>query len=241
MNRWDRTAQIAALAQVLLNPYYRTIVGFEVLIEKDWMSFGHKFARRVGHGDKNYTDSQRAPIFLQFIDCVWQLLQQFPCSFEFSEKLLITILDQLYRCQFGSFLFNSYKQREYANLRRTTISLWSYINNDLERYSNPFFLPGTGVLHPSLHFDSLQLWRSYYLRWLRPDPAGGVTVELRGWQLKKSYEATWERLQQLEKENEQLRQQLLGQQQQQQQLPASEQELQPLASLAIVTPTDSTE
>jgi hypothetical protein len=31
---WDRTPQLTALAQLLLDPYYRTIVGFEVLIEK---------------------------------------------------------------------------------------------------------------------------------------------------------------------------------------------------------------
>lgn len=31
---WDRTPQLSALAQLLLDPYYRTIIGFEVLIEK---------------------------------------------------------------------------------------------------------------------------------------------------------------------------------------------------------------
>ena len=46
---WDRTSQLSALAQVCLDPYFRTIRGFQVLIEKDWVSFGHKFMDRCGH------------------------------------------------------------------------------------------------------------------------------------------------------------------------------------------------
>ncbi|WRT63334.1 uncharacterized protein IL334_000239 [Kwoniella shivajii] len=46
---WDRTAQLSAVSQVCLDPYYRTIEGFNVLIEKDFLSFGHKFLDRSGH------------------------------------------------------------------------------------------------------------------------------------------------------------------------------------------------
>ncbi|KAK7467356.1 phosphatidylinositol-3-phosphatase ymr1 [Stygiomarasmius scandens] len=46
---WDRTSQLSSLAQICLDPYYRTIRGFEILIEKDWLSFGHKFLDRCGH------------------------------------------------------------------------------------------------------------------------------------------------------------------------------------------------
>lgn len=35
---WDRTAQISSISQILLDPYYRTIIGFEKLIEKEWVS-----------------------------------------------------------------------------------------------------------------------------------------------------------------------------------------------------------
>ncbi|KAJ3564809.1 hypothetical protein NP233_g8047 [Leucocoprinus birnbaumii] len=46
---WDRTSQLSSLSQLCLDPFYRTIRGFEILIEKDWLSFGHKFLDRCGH------------------------------------------------------------------------------------------------------------------------------------------------------------------------------------------------
>lgn len=45
---WDRTSQLSALAQLMLDPYYRTIEGFIVLVEKDFLSFGHMFQLRSG-------------------------------------------------------------------------------------------------------------------------------------------------------------------------------------------------
>lgn len=41
---WDRTSQLTSLAMLMLDSYYRTIKGFEALIEKEWISFGHRFA-----------------------------------------------------------------------------------------------------------------------------------------------------------------------------------------------------
>ncbi|RKF73183.1 Phosphoinositide 3-phosphatase [Golovinomyces cichoracearum] len=45
---WDRTSQLSAITQILLEPYYRTIDGFIVLVEKDWLAFGHMFQHRSG-------------------------------------------------------------------------------------------------------------------------------------------------------------------------------------------------
>jgi hypothetical protein len=50
---WDRTSQLSALAQICLDPYFRTMRGFAVLVEKDWISFGHRFWDRCGHASSD--------------------------------------------------------------------------------------------------------------------------------------------------------------------------------------------
>jgi hypothetical protein len=47
---WDRTSQVSALLQLCLDPYFRTLSGFMILIEKEWVSFGYKFKTRADHG-----------------------------------------------------------------------------------------------------------------------------------------------------------------------------------------------
>ncbi|MBN3301230.1 MTMR1 protein, partial [Amia calva] len=191
---WDRTAQLTSLPMLMLDSYYRTIKGFQVLIEKEWVSFGHRFAARIGHGDVNHANSERSPLFVQFIDCVWQMMRQasdhsysrlsfltskcvpqmtrflfpfqFPAAFEFNELFLITILDHLYSCLFGTFLYNSEQERVHQEVQTKTVSLWSYVNSQLEEFTNPFYVNYENhVLYPVASLRHLELWVNYYVRW----------------------------------------------------------------------------
>ena len=54
---------------------------------------------------------ETSPIFLQFLDAVYQLTQQFPCCFEFNEKLLLLLADAPYSHQYYDFLGDSEKTR----------------------------------------------------------------------------------------------------------------------------------
>eukprot|EP01117_Protostelium_nocturnum_P013754 TRINITY_DN5167_c0_g1_i2.p2 TRINITY_DN5167_c0_g1~~TRINITY_DN5167_c0_g1_i2.p2 ORF type:complete len:1051 (+),score=338.99 TRINITY_DN5167_c0_g1_i2:103-3255(+) len=177
---WDRTAQICSLAQLMLDPYYRTIDGFAVLIEKDWLSFGHKFALRCGQIDK---DMEKSPTFLQWLDCVFQMYNQFPCSFEFNNKLLLLLADEVYLCRFGTFLFNTEKQRRQYSLEENTVSIWSYIDSKRDEYLNQHYRREPSPLVPVTLIRKLVFWDEFFLRYDRIDtnaPGASIGFETLG-------------------------------------------------------------
>ncbi|CAH8627726.1 unnamed protein product [Dicrocoelium dendriticum] len=100
---WDRTAQVCSLAQIILDPYYRTFAGLEALVKKDWLSFGHKFSER--HGLTTSSDPREiSPVFTQFLDCVRHLCEYCPTEFEYNCDLLCLLHDEAYAASFGTFV-----------------------------------------------------------------------------------------------------------------------------------------
>jgi len=87
--------QIVSLVQILSDPYYRTIAGFKVLIEKDWLAFGYRFSHRGNH----ITPQQPiAPFFFQFLDCVQQVFLFFLILGIFIRQKLLNLLCVNFKC-----------------------------------------------------------------------------------------------------------------------------------------------
>ncbi|KAB1267809.1 Myotubularin-related protein 6 [Camelus dromedarius] len=160
---WDRTSQVCSLGSLLLDPYYRTVRGFMVLIEKDWISFGHKFSERCGHLDGD--PKEVSPVFTQFLECVWHLTEQFPQAFEFNEAFLLQIHEHIHSCQFGNFIGNCQKEREELKLKEKTYSLWPFLLEDRVKYLNPLYQPQAqefAVLEPNTVSFNFKFWRNMY-------------------------------------------------------------------------------
>ncbi|XP_044146704.1 myotubularin-related protein 9 [Bufo gargarizans] len=166
----DSTLQVTSLAQIILEPKCRTIRGFEALVEKEWLQAGHPFQHRCAQSA--YSNSKQrweAPTFLLFLDCVWQILRQFPCSFEFNERFLVTLFEHAYASQFGTFLGNNEFERSKLKLKQKTLSLWSWVNqpNESHKFTNPLYEANGLVIWPSVAPQSLLLWEGVFLRWNR--------------------------------------------------------------------------
>lgn len=164
---WDRTAQLSSLSMIMLNPFFRTIRGFCELVEKEWLAFGHQFARRHGHADGKMDqdgDSQRSPVFFQFLDCVWQLINLNPCAFEYNSNFLCTVMDEVYNTRFGTFLYDCEKDRK--DIRSKTVSLWTYIMSPsvVDLYRNPLFKPSLDAMLGEISGHSIQVWQDFHAK-----------------------------------------------------------------------------
>ncbi|XP_074419045.1 myotubularin-related protein 9-like isoform X4 [Larus michahellis] len=166
----DTTLLVTALAQVILDPSCRTLGGFQGLLEREWIEAGHPFHLRCARSAYSHARlKQEAPLFLLFLDCVWQLSRQFPFSLEFSERLLLTLFDNAYASAYGTFLCNNEKERCLCKVKESTHSLWAWLNQpgEKKKYLNPLYSHNALVIWPSVEPQSIQLWQGLFFRWIR--------------------------------------------------------------------------
>ncbi|XP_076852448.1 myotubularin-related protein 10 [Brachyhypopomus gauderio] len=105
----DLSCMVASLVQVMCDPHCRSLVGFQGLVQKEWVMAGHRFLDRCNHLKRN--DKEESPLFLLFLNCVWQLLDQHPTAFQFTEVYLSVLSDSMWLPVFSTFLFNCPRQR----------------------------------------------------------------------------------------------------------------------------------
>jgi hypothetical protein len=182
---WDRTAQLTSIVMLLLDPHYRTINGFELLIEKEWLSFGHQFQLRTGVFDGGKTSNEESPIFLQFLEMVWCLMGIYPNAFEFNEDFLIQIFDHLYSCLFGTFIYDCEKDRRFDTIiTDQSVSLWLYLDSNRPNYTNPLYIRLNKPITAPIEMKNVQIWRNVWLRW---DDQSAYSSNLEKIQLRELY------------------------------------------------------
>ncbi|CAF3991739.1 unnamed protein product [Adineta steineri] len=179
---WDTASQLVSISELLLDPYYRTFEGFQALIEREWFAFGHRFSHRSNQTATNKTGF--APVFLQFLDLVHQICNQFPTEFEFNEYYLRFLAYHHLSNRFKNFMLDCDCERKkdrnwYVDTTRdpltddisglyrcNTINIWDYItkiNRECARFYNFLYSPSTDscVLRPSYKMYSLDIWDFY--------------------------------------------------------------------------------
>lgn len=170
---WDRTSQVCALAELILDPHYRTLKGFATLVQKDWCAFGHKFHDRIGHGQEPelnddaaqfFATKECSPVFLQFVECVWQILRQIPNAFEFNKEYLLFLVDAVYSCEFGNFLCNNERERDMLNLASSTYSVWDHIDTWKFMFVNENYEREEQAIWPSSSLRHLVFWEDFFFR-----------------------------------------------------------------------------
>lgn len=160
---WDRTPQITSLSQLMLDPYYRSMDGFQVLVKKEWFDYGHKMADRCGNPFATSDSNERSPIFLQWLDCVHQLLLQYPTHFEFNQGFLIKLARHTYSNLFGNFLCNSLMERKKNHVQEQTRSIWSFLRSDNQaKYHNLLYNKLEDTLRPKTEVRGFLLWREVF-------------------------------------------------------------------------------
>ena len=171
---WDRTTQLSCMSQLILEKRFRTLDGFICLIEKDWLSFGHQFRYRCGmycpsdSPSHSGSENQKSPIFIQWLDAVYQIMTQNMTKFEFNTELLYFLSSEIFTGKYGTFLFNNELEREKYKAREKTVSIWTYVKENEFRFINPVYIPDDNKPF-TMNYKRIHLWTKYFFRFEEGD------------------------------------------------------------------------
>lgn len=146
---------VCALTQLFLDPFYRTIRGFCILIEKEFVFYRHRFTEytlqvhlRELIGQQFPLRDPHAVVFALFIESVLQVMQKRPECFSFTQALPQFILDSVYSCQFGTFLVNSVEERHRLLQSYPSLpSVWAYVMDHAPHFAHARYDPDATLHH----------------------------------------------------------------------------------------------
>ena len=158
---WDRTAQVCVLTQLLLDPYYRTLRGLATLLDKDMVFFGHKSAERLGLAPDGASSDEWSPIWIQLLDCIQQVVRQFPHAFEFDAAALGFLATHCYAGFVTTFRHNTIAQRDADKTATRSTSVWAQLLARADHFANPGYRPwplASGPLRPACALQRMAVW-----------------------------------------------------------------------------------
>lgn len=169
-----------------------------MLIEKEWIAFGHPFRSRsdlpcdlrnndiMAHikgkdsGSRCRKDPPQlqpapSPVFLLFLTCLHHLLQQFPSAFEYNDFFLLCLARAAAgNSPYGDFLCNTEFERETVQLRERTKSIWTFFKERKQWFRNTHYQnPPYDLIHPNGHNNT---WNNHSWKKdvLKPDTGARV-------------------------------------------------------------------
>ena len=91
---------------------------------------------------------------------------QFPSQFEFNREYLLFIAKSFEVNLYGTFFFDSEKERNEKNAKIITASIWTYLFSKKENYMNHLYNPQNikAILIPKYGYYNYRLWTDYFMR-----------------------------------------------------------------------------
>jgi len=157
----DISCLVVSLVLILSDEYFRTLAGFANLINKEWIAAGYAFRSKFNSRHDTTTQTENAPFFptfIMFLDCVHNIIQQYPVAFEFNTQFLVKIFDTLLSGRHSTFMFDCTKDfvEHFGEERQERmLSFWAAVGNSCELVNPLYGLKNKSAAIPIVVSDGL--------------------------------------------------------------------------------------
>ena len=90
---------------------------------------------------------------------------QFPTVFEFNSNMLLFLCNEIYSNKYGTFLCNSEKDLINYNVKETTVSIWSDIIREKNKYINDIYKELKEPINIKGEMQYLNIWNEYFFQY----------------------------------------------------------------------------